>query len=391
MNPLSGGGEPYVRPDCRFFNGYKPCEPGMVCTPDCAKFRSWGTRILLINLDQMGDVLQTTCLLPAIRRAWPESHLTWVTGLSAAPILGHNPLVDRVVPFVFDEVYALEGEAFDVLLNADKSRPSANLAERVRAPIKRGFGLAPQGAIRPLNPEAHHLYALGLDDRLKFHVNRRTGQSLLAEAFGLDYRREEYILILSETELESAAAWRREAGIAADTPIVGFNTGCSPLYPNKKLFVEQQIAVCDALAKARPDAAILLLGGRDEIERNASIAERTRAPVFETPTDRGVRMGVALIDLCDAVITGDTFAMHAAIALKKRVVVHFGLSCEQEVDLFGRGVKLWADVGCRPCWKRECDVTPELACLYDLDLDRLVALACACLDRARERRAASSS
>jgi ADP-heptose:LPS heptosyltransferase len=54
------------------------------------------------------------------------------------------------------------------------------------------------------------------------------------------------------------------------------------------------------------------------------------------------------------VVSGDTLGMHIAIGLAKLVVAWFGLTCEQEIELYGRGVKLVADVPCRPCWQKEC-------------------------------------
>ena len=55
-------------------------------------------------------------------------------------------------------------------------------------------------------------------------------------------------------------------------------------------------------------------------------------------------------------VTGDSLGMHMAIALKKHVVAWFGPTSPQEIDLYERGVKILADVGCAPCWKSSCDV-----------------------------------
>ncbi len=44
----------------------------------------------------MGNVLVTTSLLPAIKRKYPESTVTWITLKNAAPLLQENPLIDRV-------------------------------------------------------------------------------------------------------------------------------------------------------------------------------------------------------------------------------------------------------------------------------------------------------
>jgi ADP-heptose:LPS heptosyltransferase len=46
------------------------------------------TEVLLINLDALGDVLRTTALVPAIRRALPGVRLTWLTDPRAVPAVG---------------------------------------------------------------------------------------------------------------------------------------------------------------------------------------------------------------------------------------------------------------------------------------------------------------
>ena len=137
---------------------------------------------------------------------------------------------------------------------------------------------------------------------------------------------------------------------------VGFNTGCSPLYPYKKLPLDVQAAAIEALDLDEP---VLLLGGPEDTERNTSLAECLGARVELTPTTGGLRRGAAEVSRCEVVVTGDSLGMHLAIALGVHVVAWFGPTCPQEIELFGRGIKLLGEVGCAPCWKRSCDEAPK--------------------------------
>ena len=93
---------------------------------------------------------------------------------------------------------------------------------------------------------------------------------------------------------------------------------------------------------------------------------------MSTPTTEGIRRGLCYVNVCDVVISGDSFGMHASIGLKKYVIVWFGLTCPQEIDLFGRGIKLIPEgLACAPCWKRECPY--NLECIQMIDLDAIVA------------------
>lgn len=361
--------------DCRHFNGYKPCFPGVDCVDGCSRHEPMGTRILIINLDAMGDVLMTTAQLPAIRRTWPVAHVSWITHPAATALLAHNPLIDRVYGFTDENRMILAAQRFDVVLNADKSTPACAFARMLQTDDLRGFTLSDRGQIISANPGAMYNYRLGLDDHLKFRVNTRTGQDILAETWDLPYARDPYTLVLTGDELAFVAERRAAWGLEGRT-VIGFNTGCSELFPNKKMHVEQQARLAVRLARL-PDTAIMLLGGREDTERNAAIAALCRAEgveVIETPTTEGLRRGICYESLADVVITGDSFGMHLAIALGKHVLAWFGLSCQAEIDLYDRGAKFFdPDLACAPCWKRVCP--HNLECITGIDLDGIARAA----------------
>ncbi len=355
--------------DCRHFSGYKPCFPGEDCTAECRRPDPFGTRILIVNLDAMGDVLMTTAQLPGLKRAHPSSTIYWITLPGAAALLQNNPLLDAVFPWTEESRMILQALEFDLVLNGDKSRGACAFVGTLRAREVRGFRLNRYGQIVPANPEAEYNYRLGLDDHLKFRVNRKTGQEILAESWVVPYRRDEYILSLTGAEEEFCAERRREWGLDGKELAVGFNTGCSELYPNKKMRVDQHVTLIRRLMRTE-GIRVLLLGGREDAARNGNIREAVAefgGRVIDTPTGEGLRRGLCYINCADVVVSGDSFGMHAAIALKKEVIAWFGLSCWEEIDLYGRGRKLYpAGLECAPCWKRECPY--NLECIDRIDL-----------------------
>ncbi len=379
-------------PDCKRFGGYKPCIPYKTCYEGCARSdKPFGTKILVINLDAMGDVLMTTAQLAPIKRKYPESYVAWITLKSATPLLDGNPFIDDVFPWDAESWLILEQIEFDLILNADKSRRSAALAMKLKAKERLGFGLNDNGQIIPLNKEAVYNFKLGIDDYLKFRVNKRTGQDILAETFKLPYEGDEYVLQLSDDELKSTADYRASKGIGEDEIVVGFNTGCSDLYPNKKLTVEQHLALIEKFGRHK-DVKMVLLGGREDSERNRRIygeaVERNpemMTRLFSTPTDEGLRRGIVFENVADIVITGDSYGMHLGIALKKVVLVWFGVSCPEEIDLYGRGAKFVPEgLFCSPCWKKKCP--HDLECLKMVDLDRVYSAAMENAESLRIRR-----
>jgi heptosyltransferase-2 len=355
-------------PDCRRFTGYKPCEPYKACP--CDSPEPMGRRILIINLDFIGDVLMTTSLLPAISRKYPGSAVHWITLRNALPVLENNPFLYKIHEWNDENRMILQSMKFEEVLNADKNRNSSAFTGTLKAGTKLGFGLNENGAIVPLNPEALYNYRMGLDDDLKFRKNRRTGQEILAETWRLDYRRDEYVLELTGEEKKFCERARADLGFGSSRFVVGLNTGCSGLYPLKKMTVRQHVLLIRRISEAFPDTAVLLLGGREDTDRNREIQALTGSAIL-TPTTEGLRQGILYENLCDLVITGDTLGMHIAIGLKKTVIAWFGLSCASEIDLYGRDEKIISDAPCSPCWKRQCD---KPVCLERLDLDHMVQL-----------------
>ena len=286
------------------------------------------------------------------------------------PLLENNPYVDTAYVWEPESWLVLQNIEFDVVYSVDKSKRSCAFCNTLNAKEKIGFGLNKEGQIIPLNREAEYSYLLGLDDNLKFSVNKKYGTEILQEAMKLTFRRDAYTLILSDEEKKYCEQYAKEVGLNGNNVIVGFNTGCSYLYPNKKMTIDQHVALIEKLS-AMKGIDLVLLGGPEDTERNAEIVRRVGKKVVSTPTAQGVRRGICYENICDVIITGDSFGMHVAIGLKKYVIAWFGLSCWSEIDLYDRGVKLIPEgLHCAPCWKKDCPY--DLECIQMIDLEGIV-------------------
>lgn len=354
----------YNIPDCTKFTGYKPCAPYKLCG-ECDDPHPAGKRILLIALEAQGAVLMTTPLLHAIKREYPDSCLTWLTMPAAMPLLENNHLIDRVLPWSDENRMLLKELVFDIVIALDKSVYAGAFVNSLKAGKKYGFGLSPHGAIIPLNEGALYHYNLGLNDTLKFRENTLTVVEMLHKTAELPYQGDRYILNLTQEEIDHRNTWAKEAGLSEDDIVIGFNTGCSNLFPNKKLRIEQQVALIEMLYDQDPGVKIVLLGGREDTERNDRIYELCEKRPIKTPTTEGLRRGITYVDLADMVVSGDSLGMHIAVGLRKYVVVWFGLACAHEIELFGRGTKILSGVSCEPCCKKTCD---DLKCLAEISL-----------------------
>ncbi len=329
----------------------------MLCDA-CGHYQPEGRRVVIVKLAAPGDVLRTTCILRGLRAQLGACHITWVTAAGAAPLLGGNPLVDRVVVAGDHVPLPLAAEEFDLALNLDAAWTSCALATALRARERRGFALGPDFKPAPLHPEAETWFEMGLRDDLK-RRNRRTYQELICAIAGVPAAGARPILELTPEERTAARRFVARDGAAPERPVVGVNTGAGGRWPLKKWTAEGFRQLIERVHDAT-GRRLLLLGGPLEAERNRALAAACGARVMDCGTDHDQRAFAALVDQCDVLVTGDTLAMQMAIALKKRVVALFGPTSSHEIDLFGRGEKITSSaVDCLVCYRTACDREPN--------------------------------
>lgn len=363
--------------DCRWFNGYKPCKYKRSCT-DCPHHSKVTQHIAIVSLDAMGAVIRATCLLPPIKRKYPDAHITWITYPQCTALLKNNPMIDRAISFNAHSVPLLSRLRFDLLFAVDKSLEAGGLSESIQAHEKFGFGLSETGVIEPFNPGAAYQYDVGLNDDLKFFKNQKPETQQITESMNLDWKRDPYILQLTQEELDQSAKIRQSMLNASPdsnssrSGIIGYNTGCSLLFPNKKLTVETSIEQIKLWRKTFPGCSIALLGGPEDTFRQEKMKEAFAddPQVINTPTREGLRQGLVWMNAVDLVFSGCSLGMHMAIALKKKVIAWFGVSCLQEIDLYDRGIRIQSDVTCSPCWKKQCD--QKIMCYDRVNPDRII-------------------
>jgi ADP-heptose:LPS heptosyltransferase len=358
-----------INDDCAHFRGDKPCRFKRLCG-DCPEYDPLGarTKILVLKCRAQGDVLRTTALLPGLKRKYPRSRVSWLVDGESVDLLTGNPLVDEVLPYGLESVLPLEVREFDVLVCLDKEPGITALATKVRAPTKFGFGMNANGAATVFNDAAAYALRLGIDDELKYRVNTKTYQEIAAEAAEVDYARDEYVYGLGADAKRKAREFMKTHGVDASRPAVGLNTGAGTKFEPKQWPVGHYRQLAAGLVDGL-GANVFLLGGPREETLNTAIAADAPPEVYNTGNEHSLPDFAGFVSLMDVVVTSDTLGMHLAIALKKKVVALFGPTCPQEIDLYGRGVKLFTGAPCAPCYKQNC---PDAVCMEGIRPGRVL-------------------
>lgn len=356
----------FLKLDCRYYRGEKPCKFKQLCQ-DCSYYEPMGNRVLIIKLGATGDVLRTTPILRPIKELYQPCYITWVVDEGSAEALKGNLLIDRLMIFNTEATVRLLAEQFDIVINFDKVEKAAAMAELVKGRKKYGFGLSQYGTVYPLNEESNYGLALGLSDELKFKKNKKTYQEIIFESVGLNYKKEDYVFNVSEEGLSWAKDYIRSYGLTEKDITIGINTGGSDLFAYKGWSEAGFHALAEQCAK-NLNAKIILLGGPKEVEKNTRIHNSSKVPLINSGNNNSLDKFAALIKCCTLIVSGDTLATHLAIAVKTPVVALFLSTCHQEIEFYGKGIAVFANVDCSPCYKRSCDRDD---CIKDVSAERV--------------------
>ncbi|MBI4678329.1 MAG: glycosyltransferase family 9 protein [Elusimicrobia bacterium] len=356
-------------------------------------------RILIVKLSALGDVLRTTSLLRPLAARHPRARIAWLTSREAAPLLETNPwiaalgVVDpasavNAIPegppgpghpiswkargSALDRASAEPGACklgpFDLVLSLEEDAAAARLAEESAQGELVGV-VAREGRLS-YTPSSARYYDMSLlnrsadgslahADALKA-ANSLTYAELWLKVLGLPIPRDRNelrpILVLSEEDRTFARTLGRNAGLAGRPAPIGLNPGAGRRWPSKQLSVESAARLARTLHR-RFGRPILLFGGRDESSRNktiAGLARRAGVPLVDPGTKQDLRSFAALVELCEAVVTTDTLALHVAAALGKKTFALVGPTSAAELDVFGRGEKIAPALACSCFYRPRC-------------------------------------
>lgn len=336
------------RSDCLHARGDVPCKPhkqfGVHCH-DCSHHVQRAGRILIIKLGAAGDVIRTTVILEPLTAQYPNHEIWWLTYTpELVPAAVH-----RVMKPSAENVVLLQQVGFDVVMNLDKDAQACAITNTITAGEKYGFVLR-NGLPAPANHLAEAKYRTGVFDDVN-KANTLSYPEEITQLCNLPYTRQEYVL---DPPGPSPIA------LPPGGPVIGLNTGCGERWIAREWPEDYWVQLITMLHDR--GFRVLLLGGPSEHERNVVLRERTGATYEGTHT---LRNFIAVMAMCDVVVTAVTMAMHIAIGLKKRLVLMNNIFNKHEFELYDRGVLIEPDKTCTCFFQHDC-TNPSYRCMDHL-------------------------
>jgi len=347
-------------------------------------------RILILNPFGIGDVLFSTPLVRAMRKAFPTSRLVYLCNRRTEEILRRNPHLDDVLVFEKDEFVTLwrrvpwraavqfgrtlrriRRERFDWAIDLSLGDRYSFFLKLLRVPVRIGFQFRRRGRFL-----THAVTISGYEGQ---HVVAFYGELLQFLGLTLDDGRLE-LTLTDEDHRAADALWRR-LGLNQATPVIGVipaggvswgvEAHCRRWPVERFADVAQQL--CD-----RHQATVLLFGEVSDQPLCHQMVRLMRTPPIDLSGQTSLGQFVGLIARCALVLTNDGGALHMAISQGVRTVAIYGPVDPQVYGPYppsGRHRLITRQLTCQPCYHyfRMPHCPYDLACLKGLPSESVLA------------------
>ena len=349
-------------------------------------------RVLLVRLDNLGDVLMTTPALAAVREALPEAHLALLAAPSAQALQPHLPMIDEFIGFHASWVKAGAAALDGGLRLALPPPPGRGEAERqmlqqlmeARFDAAILFTVSTQSALPaallcrmagiPLvlahtRERAYGLLSDAIPERdeiapgMRHEVRRQL--DLVAQV-GLRTADERLRLRLRDQDRAAARDALRAAGIVEGRDYVLVHPGASApsrRYPAALFGRAADLMQADA---AVPAPAIVFCGGPGEDVLMHEARAAMRGPSVELPPTLKLGTLAALIAGARVLVANNSGPVHLAAAVGTPVVDLYALTNPQHTPWQVPARVLNCDVPCRNCQQSVCPQAHHL-CLRGVE------------------------
>jgi heptosyltransferase-2 len=286
-------------------------------------------KIMIIKLGAKGDVVRTLPVIPALKEKYPQSEIYWITKENIADLFRGNSYITRV----FSLPYKQGKENFDLLFNFDTEEQAMTIANQIKAEKKLGFK-AEDGFPVAFNLGAEYYLNTMFDDELK-KTNKKTYQEMMFNAAELEWKNQKPKIFLNDGEVKFGKDFLGKYKVG-NHKIIGIHLGASPRWPSKAWHQEELKEFINLVDKE--NFKTILFGGPDEVEKHSKIIKELRdmgIQILQNNPHNTNREFFSLVNSCDVMICGDSFALHVALALNKPTIGLFFCTSPDEIEGYG--------------------------------------------------------
>jgi heptosyltransferase-2 len=329
-------------------------------------------RILIRSTSWIGDSVISFPALRELRRIFPSSELVLLVKPWVRDVYLDADFVDDILVHetgcsgTLKTIQAIRIRRFDAAILLQNAFIAAALAYLGGIPVRIGF------------PTNHRRFLLTDSLELPEPI-RRTHQiyyylSIASKVeklfFGksrVDFQTPDFRLLVNEKRQAKAKKYLHDLGLDESRKLVALNPGATNSRA-KQWPADRFAEIGDRLVEAY-NCSVIFVGASSEKELSESIAGRMRHRPVLLSGRTSLAESIAILSICDLVISNDTGPAYLSAALRRPTLTIFGptdfnLICPtSDTTHFVR-----APVACAPCMLRDCPTNHECMTAVTVDM-----------------------
>ena len=334
--------------------------------------------ILLIRLDNLGDVLLTTPAVRSLRQRFPHARITMVVKEWALEAVKNNPHIDHIIIFnpfwtipkgertktagvagIYRLVRRLRRERFDLAIDFKGDFRNILIAYLLGAKRRISYGIRGGGfLLTDIVPYQQGIHEIDKNLRLLVPLGINSDGSHME-------------LYLNSGDVTKAEQIIGQEGIDLRRRTLALHHGGASHY--KRWGMEKFIILARRLTKDNY-TNVLIFGGPYEGKPFRS-GEKPEKGIFLMP-DMTICQMAAAFQRCDLLVCNDSGPMHVGIAVGTPTVAIFGPTF---ANRFGpkhlnKNKVVRSSLPCSPCWHPDTSIgCREVNCLKGVAVDEVMA------------------
>lgn len=329
--------------------------------------------ILIVKLSAIGDVIHTLPSLTALRKRYPDAHITWVVEEAAAGLVQNHPDLDLVLVSRRKSwiKYFREGEIYRALheirtfLKELRQRPY-DLVIDFHGLLKSALIVLFSGGKRKLGYDSlQELSGLFYNEKIPEDMNKHAVDRYLdfPRYLGAKIIRPEFVLP-SDNAAQAKIKSLLEKYHLENKKFIAVNPVA---YWETKLWDNEKFAKLADLIKTKLNAEVVFTGSEKESIEKITIQMQDKAVNLAGETT--LPELAHLYKKAMMLITTDSGPMHLAAAAGIPVLALFGPTDPQRTGPYGNGhTIIRAGMPCSPCFLKKC---PTKQCMQDISPEQV--------------------
>ncbi len=329
-------------------------------------------KILIRGTNWVGDAVMQIPALRQIRRVFPDAHITLCTRDWAKGIFADADFIDEILPInanesVFSQSKKLRESDFDLAILFTNSFQTALIAKFGK--VKTRFGYANEGRSFLLTNsikkpswknERHEIfYYLNLISEVEKHYFGRVSEQI-----------PQFDLQVSDERKMLARKLLSENGVDLTKPIIAFCAGSTN--SRAKRWLTGSYAKLNDKIQRELNANVVLIGDKSELDVSLEVVDNAEFKPSLMTGKTSLAEAVAILSVCDLLVSNDTGPSHISAALGTKTIVMFGPTNPKTTHPIGAEI-VRKNVDCSPCMLRDCPI--DHRCMTQISADEVFEIA----------------